>query len=925
MKTSVPELIEYRISELYVAKACVISLFSLPLTGSISEAAISTKACQGCFGFQEYAAFQWLHHIELLANEDESYSQEVLQVLNRCLKSNTCEVGSSHLKNVDRTSYTDVWGFIRAVKKAQEPQDIFQNLLDDPPASSRTTEDESSDGFTEVPNAMHVLSRCRKAIESAFETPDWNRELLVSAYGETPFRCHVIACEHFVDGFRSRKMRDEHTRGHDRSFKCAEPDCDYSILGCPSKQALERHMTLVHSANAVDPQFPDLRPQTLLKSLETAIDRNDCISVEQLCLEVKDAEDFPQGLVLRALKKNYVDITEVLVKHLGDRDEPLLAKEKHSALCYAAKWGHEILFQRFLSMFEQDDVNGYRSLHIALNAAASQGHANIIRKGLRDYTDRHKYKRCNNPRRIVATAIKAGHEKVIAAMCDLFPISDQHHNLYLEQAIRAKARSCIKFLLEKYGFPHTEKWSKIQDLYSKESDTAIDMCFEMNVGVWDHKIQAAFNKAAAEGDLEEVKLLLDRGARLKYGRSSPNSAIYIATAAGHEPVVRFLLERGAVTGINCHNSIFQTAIKKSFYKILQLLLDFCNPSSGRLNELYWLAVAEGNEPMIRLLVEAGADINSNEGREMVLATASCVNNEPMVKLILDRGANVGLNERLNMTQSLSLAASDGFEGVVKRLLKAGADANCTSAFTSSSPLQEASKNNHQSVVTLLLDAGANVNHHQNDGTTALLSAVENGHVKIVQQLLDAGAELQTSLSRERAYRYPIQMASMLDHGSIVVLLLKAGADANANPSDGESALYLAAQRGFDFVVKQLLEAGADPDLKYIDTLCQTPLQIASFNKHEDVVKLLLEGGANVNAAGAWNASALFFAVWQGNLSIVERLLQHGADANNRSLPPHGRSLSVLDVAVKYGHQAVRERLERALTEMETNRFINLDE
>jgi Ankyrin repeats (many copies) len=61
-----------------------------------------------------------------------------------------------------------------------------------------------------------------------------------------------------------------------------------------------------------------------------------------------------------------------------------------------------------------------------------------------------------------------------------------------------------------------------------------------------------------------------------------------------------------------------------------------------------------------------------------------------------------------------------------------------------------------------------------------------------------------------------------------------------------------------------------------------PLMIAAVSNQPDLVDLLIEHGADVNAKGKWGATALHLAAWRGSADAVDALIHHGADINARS-------------------------------------------
>ena len=108
----------------------------------------------------------------------------------------------------------------------------------------------------------------------------------------------------------------------------------------------------------------------------------------------------------------------------------------------------------------------------------------------------------------------------------------------------------------------------------------------------------------------------------------------------------------------------------------------------------------------------------------------------------------------------------------------------------------------------------------------------------------------------------------------VKLLLEGGADVHALNKWRETPLLTAANHGQSGAVDALLRAGADP-CKCTDT-GWSPLSIAAYKGHDEVVRLLLEEGAPTEEDDP-TLSALLQAATKGLPDTVELLLRHGAD------------------------------------------------
>jgi ankyrin repeat protein len=106
------------------------------------------------------------------------------------------------------------------------------------------------------------------------------------------------------------------------------------------------------------------------------------------------------------------------------------------------------------------------------------------------------------------------------------------------------------------------------------------------------------------------------------------------------------------------------------------------------------------------------------------------------------------------------------------------------------------------------------------------------------------------------------------------MLIERGANVNATNKLGQTALLIAGRKGRADVVKALVQAGADVNKADVNDCA--PL---SFAASASIATMLIERGANVNAVNRKGQAALLQAAQEGDADVVEVLLKAGADLN----------------------------------------------
>ncbi|EFI26923.1 ankyrin repeat domain-containing protein 29 [Coprinopsis cinerea okayama7 len=155
----------------------------------------------------------------------------------------------------------------------------------------------------------------------------------------------------------------------------------------------------------------------------------------------------------------------------------------------------------------------------------------------------------------------------------------------------------------------------------------------------------------------------------------------------------------------------------------------------------------------------------------------------------------------------------------------------------------------------------------------------------------------------------LMVAAWFDQGETVQWLLQQESlDINAPNASGQTALMLASAKGYEAIVKQLLQLPTvREDVNMQDVTGWTALMLASWFGYSSIVKLLLACEADGTVVTKNGTTALILASWKGHVSVVDQLLEHHpstVDVNVRN----EWGLTPLLVACWNGHVPVVERL-----------------
>lgn len=201
----------------------------------------------------------------------------------------------------------------------------------------------------------------------------------------------------------------------------------------------------------------------------------------------------------------------------------------------------------------------------------------------------------------------------------------------------------------------------------------------------------------------------------------------------------------------------------------------------------------------------------------------------------------------------------------------------------------------------------------------LLVALGNDNILEVKQFLDSGAEVNVANTQGMT---PIMGAQSVQ---VAQLLLERGANPKAIDTDGGSVIhYAVTQSNAPELIHLFASKGVDPNLRgwekvpaifiasdffYETKAFQQPINTgneSNMSSPKDVLKALVDVGADLNATDNYGNTLLMDATVQNNAEMVKLLLELGAD---KSIKKVGSNTTAKDIAYDMGRRYIFQLLD----------------
>lgn len=181
------------------------------------------------------------------------------------------------------------------------------------------------------------------------------------------------------------------------------------------------------------------------------------------------------------------------------------------------------------------------------------------------------------------------------------------------------------------------------------------------------------------------------------------------------------------------------------------------------------------------------------------------------------------------------------------------------------------------ILPIFLAVAASGVQAQTSKSDKLALAIAGGDLKSVKQLIAVGVDVNAPLESMNNV-HPVALAIVMKQPATARLLLQKGANPNVPLVPGDTSLTLLhyqVDKGETEMVKLLVDAGANLEVR--DRYGSTPLNLAAKKGATDIAKILLEAGAIVDSRDDKKRTPLHWAAFQGQEETVALLISKGAD------------------------------------------------
>lgn len=381
-------------------------------------------------------------------------------------------------------------------------------------------------------------------------------------------------------------------------------------------------------------------------------------------------------------------------------------------------------------------------------------------------------------------------------------------------------------------------------------------------------LNQALSKAALMGHQKLVKKLFEAGADVNWQAEKSSPPLMLSIHGLHTETIKYLLAKGADPNIKSKLTNI-TPLMLAMHSERKDLIDALIKAGADLNPPkafetpLSFAVKKGQTEMVAYLLKEGADPNSSKFSYPLLI-AVLNKNVPIVKMLLEAGADINIGQtkvypppstRHIRGKVIHIAAAMNEKPMVELLLKQEKEEQIQAA------LFAALANGHDDLIDWLLPQLPDLNRQNKEGETLLMRVAETGNSKRFQALITAGADPRKRTgSGDSALAYAVHAPSL----ELFEQLLNSETEPLAIRQALIQSIVTGQRSAFEHCLSRLANINAS------DHLGNTPLIYTIIYSRLDWITDLIARGADVNHSNKWGDTPLMFAVANKIPPKVER-------------------------------------------------------
>lgn len=414
--------------------------------------------------------------------------------------------------------------------------------------------------------------------------------------------------------------------------------------------------------------------------------------------------------------------------------------------------------------------------------------------------------------------------------------------------------------------------------------------------------------AAYAGYTEIAELLLQAKANVNARVANGGSIIYGACMRNKPEMVKLLLSHGADIHLSTYNRNWSPLEAAFDYpEIVELLVKHHPPPDfkrltvsratvrGKTTALFF-AVAGDHEESVKWMLQGDPDLEYRPGPNSgslegytPLALAVERGYTPIVRMLLERGANV--NHRILDDRPLLHGATT--EETLAVLLEYNIDKEATDSGTRSTMLSRLAADSHIDTgyiphIARLINAGVNLDPTDTMGDTPLAIACHNGNLELVQLLIAKGADVNGNSGQ---HGRPVHRAILRNNLDSLKALVEKGADFTSCHSILGTPLQAACGQDREIEIMEYLveQKGADPNAE--GAMVRNVMLEACLRSEPEAIRYLLDHGGSPFSRDCIGMPAIFAVCFRSNaLPIFDELLERGVDISPNTRDKMGRTI-----------------------------------